>query len=164
MDGTIYNYRELRSQLESYGCKFQGNFFPSLLVMVMPWNSACFMRLNGLFALAIWVADDKTGAGTGSHWSKTALLFIPEIHHGLASETGSPTPLFKAEIGVEGLSELICLSPRNTPETLLKGIHELRPKHYLTFSPDGSVVSRYWRIEEREDNDSAEETARQIRN
>ncbi|MDI9514929.1 MAG: asparagine synthase (glutamine-hydrolyzing) [Bacillota bacterium] len=168
MDGTIYNYRELRSQLESYGCKFQGNSFSELVGYGYAiWNSACFMKLNGLFALAIWVVDDKKLVLARDHIGAKPLYYsFLRSTMVFASEIGGVTshPLFKAEVGVEGLSELICLSPRNTPgNAVIKGIHELRPAHYLTFSPGGTVISRYWRIEEREHTDSAEETARQIR-
>jgi len=168
MDGTIYNYGELRSQLESYGCEFKENTFSELVGYGYAiWNSACFMRLNGLFALAIWISDEKRLILARDHIGAKPLYYtFLESSLVFSSEIGGITshPLFKAEINVEGLSELICLSPRNTPgSAVIKGIHELRPAHYLTFGPDGTSLSRYWRIEEREHTDSAEETARQFR-
>lgn len=168
MDGAIYNYRELRSELESCGCRFEGNAFAELAGYGYAlWNTACFRRLNGLFALAIWIAEDKKLVLARDHigakplyyaFLGSTMVFASEIR-GITSH-----PLFKPEIGVEGLSELICLSPRNTPgSAVLKGIHELRPAHCLTLDPGRTAVNRYWMIEEREHTDSAEETARQIR-
>jgi asparagine synthase (glutamine-hydrolysing) len=168
MDGTIYNYSELRSQLESCGCIFRENSCSELVGYCYAiWNAPCFVRLNGLFALAIWVADEKKLVLARDHIGAKPLYYtLMGSTMVFASEIGGiiSHPLFRAEISVEGLSELICLSPRNTPgSTVIKGIHELRPAHYLTFSPDGTVVKRYWVIEEREHTDSAEETASQIR-
>lgn len=168
MDGAIYNYHELRSQLESYGCRFEGNTFSELVGYGYAiWDLACFRKLNGLFALAIWIADEKKLVLARDHvgakplyysFIGSTMVFASEIR-GITSH-----PLFKPEIAVEGLAELICLSPRNTPgSTVIKGIHELRPAHCLTFGPEGMSVSRYWIIEEREHTDSADETARQIR-
>lgn len=167
MDGAIYNYHELRSQLESYGCRFEGNTFSELVGYGYAiWDLACFRKLNGLFALAIWIAEDKKLVLARDHigakplyyaFIGSTMVFASEIR-GITSH-----PLFNTRIDVDGLSELICLSPRNTPgSAIIKGIHELRPAHCLTFGPDGTTVSRYWMIEEKEHTDSADETARQI--
>lgn len=168
MDGAIYNYRELRSQLESYGCRFEGNSYSELVGYgYAVWDTACFRRLNGLFALAIWIDEDKKLVLARDHvgakplyysFLGNTMVFASEIR-GITSH-----PLFKPEIDAEGLAELICLSPRNTPgNAVIKGIHELRPAHCLTFGPEGTTIQRYWRIEEREHTDSVNETARQIR-
>jgi len=168
MDGAIYNYSELRSQLESCGCVFRGNTLPELVGYgYAEWESACFMRLNGLFALAIWIADEKKLVLARDHIGAKPLYYaLMESTLVFSSEIAGITshPLFRAEINVEGLSELICLSPRKTPgSAVIKGIHELRPAHYLTFSPEGTAVKRYWMIEEREHTDTPEETACRIR-
>lgn len=168
MDGIIYNYREIRKQLESFGCRFSENTFSELAGYgYAVWDTALFERLNGVFALAIWVSDDKKLVLARDHvgakplfysFLGNTMVFASEIR-GITSH-----PLFRAEIDAEGLSELICLSPMNTPgSTAIKGIRELRPAHYLTYSPEGTSVSRYWKIEEKEHTDSPEETARRIR-
>lgn len=168
LDGVIYNYLELRSELESYGCRFNGNSCAELIIYgYAVWNTACFKKMNGLFAVALWIADDSTLILARDHIGAkplyytligSTLIFASEIK-GITSH-----PLFKATIGVEGLSELICLSPRNTPgSAVIKGIRELRPAHHLKYSPDGLSTARYWQIEEREHEDEADKTAEQIR-
>lgn len=167
MDGTIYNYRELRSQLEASGCGFRENTFSELVGYgYAVWGNDCFMRFNGLFALAIWVSDERKLVLARDHIGAKPLYYsMLGSTMVFASEIGGITshPLFRAEIDAEGLSELVCLSPLNTPgTTAIKGIRELRPAHYLTYTPEGTSISRYWRIEEREHTETPEKTAQKI--
>lgn len=166
-DGVIYNHRDIRSELESYGCRFKGDSFAETLAFGFAiWDAPCFRKLNGMFAAAIWIPADKTLVLARDHMGAKPLYYT---HEGstliYASEIKGITslPAFKAVIGVEGLSELICLSPRNTPgSAVIKGIHQLRPAHYLRYSREDLTVARYWHIEEREHDDEVEKAAEQL--
>src|SRR5262249_4812008 len=70
LNGEIYNYQELRSELESLGCSFQTHSDTEVLLLAYRhWGSRCLTRLNGMFAFAIFdgvarklfLARDRTG-------------------------------------------------------------------------------------------------------
>jgi asparagine synthase (glutamine-hydrolysing) len=59
-NGEIYNYRELRLELESHGRKFRtGSDTEVVLEAFLRWDTDCFQRFRGMFALAVWSERDK---------------------------------------------------------------------------------------------------------
>ena len=59
-NGEIYNYRELRRELESRGDKFNTNSDTEVLLRAfLKWDKDCFARLRGMFAVAVWSQKAK---------------------------------------------------------------------------------------------------------
>ena len=59
-NGEIYNYRELRRELESAGASFQSHSDTEVILAAYRiWGEHCFSRLGGMFALALWDASHK---------------------------------------------------------------------------------------------------------
>ena len=56
-NGAIYNYPELRAELENLGYRFSEGDTEVLLKGYHAWGEALLPRLNGMFAFAIWGAD-----------------------------------------------------------------------------------------------------------
>ena len=107
-------------------------------------------------------------------------MFLVRDHHGIkplyyslirqtlifASDIKAITrhPHFKRTIDKEGLSELICLSPRHTPGSgVIKGISQVRPGHFVRFSEEGAKHYRYWVLEDGIHEDDLIETLSTVR-
>src|SRR5205085_2028512 len=59
-NGEIYNFREVRAELESLGHHFRSDCDTEVaLEAFLEWGTVCFARLRGMFAIAIWSERDK---------------------------------------------------------------------------------------------------------
>src|ERR1700747_2699393 len=59
-NGEIYNFKELRSELESHGHKFRTNSDTEVIVHgYKEWGTKVFSRLNGMFGVAIWDVERR---------------------------------------------------------------------------------------------------------
>jgi asparagine synthase (glutamine-hydrolysing) len=152
-NGELYNYVELRSQLEARGRSFRTNTDTEVLVEAFAeWGDACLPRLNGMFAFAVWddaertltLARDRLGikplyyadvpARNGEGGS---FVFGSEVKAVLASG------LVERALDPEGLHQQLTFLWTPDPQTLFRGIKKLPPAHVLTLR-DGALKIREW--------------------
>lgn len=168
LDGTIYNKKELSCDLEALGIRCSVlNCSEILIHAYVKWKEKLFSKINGSFAFALWIQEDDTLILVRDHHGTKPLYYsITEQILIFASNIKGITchPLFETSLDIEGLSELICLSPRHTPGCgVIKGIHQVRPGHYLHFSRDGAKTVRYWILDKAEHEDDLMQTLETIR-
>ena len=94
-NGEIYNYRELRKQLETKGHSFKTQTDTEvLLTAFIEWGDGCLPRLNGMFHFAVWDNEERTMTLARDHvgirplfytWIGRRLAFASEIKALLAS-------------------------------------------------------------------------------
>lgn len=168
-NGEIYNYLELRRELESRGHIFRTrNSDTEVLVHAyMEWGFACTDHLNGIFAFGIWdetrqllfLARDRLGVKPLFYrHDGPALLFASELKALLAH------PEVPARIDRSGLAEIFVMGPSRTPgQGVFQGINELRPGHGLVYDRSGLRSWQYWRLQSRPHTDDLDETARKVR-
>jgi asparagine synthase (glutamine-hydrolysing) len=147
LNGEIYNYRELRRELESKGQIFTtGSDTEVLLKSFRQWGAACLDRLNGMFAFAIWDDAEKTLTLVRDR-AGIKPLFYADIDDGFVfgSEIKAilATGLIKAEIDPEGFDQFLTFLWPVPPHTLFKGICQLLPGHYLVWK-NGTVTTHEW--------------------
>ncbi|GIN86588.1 asparagine synthetase B [Heyndrickxia sporothermodurans] len=166
-NGELYNTEDIRKELLAKGYKYQGHSDTEvLLTAYMEWEEECIDRLNGIFAFTIWdeqkqklfAARDRLGVKP---------LFYREHNGGLLFGSEQKAilahPDVKADIGLDGLSEIFGLGPSRTPgHGIFLGINELRPAHAFTFSKNGLKIWRYWNVKSEKHTDTVEETAEKI--
>ncbi len=150
-NGEIYNYRELRDELELRGASFQTDTDTEvLLASFAEWGTGCLNRLNGMFEFAIWderervmtVARDRLGIkplyyATPMEGANQSFVFASEIKAILASG------MVERAIDLEGLNQQLTFLWTPDPHTLFRGIKKLPPAHVLTWR-DGQVTVREW--------------------
>jgi asparagine synthase (glutamine-hydrolysing) len=130
-NGEIYNYRELRGELQGKGHQFKTNSDTEVIVHgYKEWGTHVFDRLNGMFGLAIWdvpnqrlvVARDAMGIKLVYYKiDDGTLTFGSEIRSILAAEDSTPA--------VDPVALKLFLQFRYTPSplTILQGIRKLAP-------------------------------------
>lgn len=168
-NGELYNTEELRQELKSRGYNFysKNSDTEALLLSYIEWGSQCLKYLNGIFAFAIWdqenqklfMARDRLGVKPLFYTlQKKSLLFGSELKALLAH------PLVSPEVDSQGLAEIFVLGPSRTPgHGVFKGINELKPGHFLFYSPEGLHEERYWRLESKPHMDDTDTTAEIIK-
>jgi asparagine synthase (glutamine-hydrolysing) len=147
-NGEIYNFQELRSDLEALGHRFRSHSDTEvLLALWQQYGQACLPQLNGMFALAIWdahsrelvIARDASGIKP-LFWAQTSSAVV------FASEAKALAPLLPTPERVEAdqllqqLSYLWCPGPA----TLHPAIRSLEPGGLLCCTPGGPPHLQRW--------------------
>jgi asparagine synthase (glutamine-hydrolysing) len=152
-NGTIYNYPELRKQLQSLGHQFKSTGDTEVILRAyIEWGEDCVQRLQGMFAIGIWdskkqrllLARDRCGIKP-LYFSQTAerLLFASNTQALIHADDAIDTTLDATAL--HNLFSLHAVVP--APRTVIKGIRKVKPAHYMVIDKDGSVEEkRYWRL------------------
>ncbi|MGB3562080.1 MAG: asparagine synthase (glutamine-hydrolyzing) [Thermoanaerobaculia bacterium] len=148
-NGEIYNFLELRRELEASGHRFASHTDGEVIVHLWEEHGPDFVsRLNGMFAIAVWdqaerrlaLIRDRVGIKplfwihTGRH-----LVYASEIKALLASG------LVPREVDLDSLGQFLSWEYVPAPRTLFKGVHKLEPGTMLLVDlTDGSSRSISW--------------------
>jgi asparagine synthase (glutamine-hydrolysing) len=152
-NGCIYNYRELRAELETAGYRFFSSSDTEVLLKAYKhWGPGCVERFLGMFAFA--VADRDTGVLTlGRDRLGIKPLYLAEGPGRL--RFASSLPALLAGGGVDTDLDPVALHHYMTfhsvvpaPRTILAGVRKLPPATVRTIQPDGTSAEHvYWRPE-----------------
>lgn len=162
-NGEIYNFRELRRDLERRGgWSFQtASDTEVILAAYDAWGASCLRRLRGMFAFALWdaprrrllLARDRVGIKPlvyARHGDR--FLFASELK-ALVEDRAVPR-----ELDWEALAEYLTLGYIGAPRTIFRAIRKLPPASYLLLEVDSGrqTVHRYWDLEFRPDERRSE--------
>jgi asparagine synthase (glutamine-hydrolysing) len=148
-NGEIYNYRELRRQLEAHGHAFRTTSDTEvLLAAFLQWGAQCVDRLDGMFAFAVWddrtralfVARDRFGKKPFffAHLPSGGFLFASEIKPFLASG------LIDATLDAEAMVDYLHLNYVLCPKTLLRQVRQLPAGHVGSWHGGHWDSRPYW--------------------
>ena len=152
-NGEIYNYLELRQELEAIGETFHSHSDTEvLLVAYQVWGEACVSRFRGMFAFVIWDAQEKTAfLGRDRCGEKPLFYHFNRDCLSFASELKALLPLLAEQPVLDPTVVDMYLHYQYVPEphTLLKGVHKLAAGHTVTLAVDDWVVApkQYWCVE-----------------
>jgi asparagine synthase (glutamine-hydrolysing) len=151
-NGELYNFRELRSELESTGARFQTTSDSEVILAAYErWGARAVERFRGMYAFAIWdatartlfVARDRLGIKPLYYCrTKDAFAFSSEIQGVLNFREGDRGIDFGA------LDLYLHFQYVPAPLTIYRGIRALPPAHHLTLdaaTPDAPPV-KYWHV------------------
>src|SRR6266540_3211332 len=148
-NGEIYNYRELKPQLESRNHRFKTNSDTEAIVHAYEeYGPACVNHLRGMFAFAIWddrkrqlfIARDRAGKKP-LYYSVTrtgTLVFGSELKSLLEH------PEVERNISFEALDSYFSLGYVPDPISIFREVKKLPPGHHLTFSKGRVSTQQYW--------------------
>ncbi len=161
-NGEIYNYHELREELERLGHRFRSDSDTEVVLTAYEeWGSDSVIRFNGMFAYAIWdarrrelfLARDRFGVKP-LYWTECGetLLFGSEVKAMLAH--GALT----ASVSRPHLLEYFTFQNIFTDGTLFKGVHLLPAGNHATIGLGTTVEPvRYWDWDFREPENPADD-------
>lgn len=147
-NGEIYNYMELRKDLEERGHQFYTASDTEVIVHVFEeYGEEAFEMLNGMFAVAIWDKRDGTLHLARDRYGIKPLYYADQGGTFIfASEVPAllSTGLIPREIDWTAVDDYFALYYINAPKTVFKHIRCLEPGHCMAVSPCGSNIREYW--------------------
>lgn len=151
-NGEIYNFQELRKDLEKRGHPFRSNTDTECILHLYEEKGAeCLHDLRGMFAFAIWderkqelfLARDRLGKKPLKYYHDGAQFVFASELKALFEVPGVPK-----EIDHEAIDEYLTYQYVPHPKTGFKNIWKLEPGHYLVVKADGSIIKkRYWNLD-----------------
>jgi asparagine synthase (glutamine-hydrolysing) len=147
-NGEIYNFIELRKELESFGHRFQTRSDTEVIVHAYEqWGTGCVKRFNGMFAFAIWDSRRRELFLARDHLGIKPLYYLALGQQLIfASEIKSllEHPSCPRAVDEEALAELFTFRYVPSPKTLFKDIHKLPPAHFLLASRKELRIEGFW--------------------
>lgn len=147
-NGEIYNYIEVRAELQKFGWTFHTTSDTEvLLIALIQWGTKALKRCNGMFAAAL---HDRE---TGEHLlfrdplgQKPLYYSITEDGVVYASEIRSllALPGFRWKISRDAFSRYLMQGYYGRDETPIANIHKLLPGHCLRVTREGARIEQYW--------------------
>lgn len=161
-NGCIYNYRDLRRELENEGYDFFSSSDTEVVLKAYKyWGEACVQKFNGMFSFVIYERD------TGQVFLARDRLGIKPLYylmndHNLAFASSLPAllrhPDAKTQINPVALNHYICFRAIVTYKTLFKNIHKLQAGHWMKISETGEVTEQcYWQLPANESTEVMDE-------
>jgi asparagine synthase (glutamine-hydrolysing) len=147
-NGEIYNFVELRKELEAAGHRFSTRSDTEVIVHAYEqWGKDCVRRFNGMFAFALWDSNTRELFLARDHLGIKPLYYVELGNRVLfASEIKAllQDPDCPRDVDVEALAELFTFRYVPSPKTLFNGIRKLPQGHRITLSSRGIEVTRFW--------------------
>jgi asparagine synthase (glutamine-hydrolysing) len=149
-NGEIFNYIELREDLEKKGVKLKTQSDTEVLVNLFAiYGEKCLNLLNGQFAVAIWdkkeeklfIARDRVGIRPLFYTVANGVLYFASEIKALFENRD-----VKRELNPESLAQIYTFWTAITPATAFRDISELSPGHYLVYSRKGLAIHKFWEL------------------
>lgn len=150
-NGEVYNYIELRKELERFGYVFRSNTDTEVILAAYDkWGTDCLRRFNGMFAFAIWdkkreqlfLARDRLGIKPLYYYlDKDRLFFASEVKSILKSLRNN------SQLNLNLIDQYMSFGYVPGENTMFKGIKRLFPGHYIVFDGNILIKRKYWDFE-----------------
>jgi asparagine synthase (glutamine-hydrolysing) len=160
-NGEIYNYPELKKQLQQAGHRFQTNSDTEVIVHAYEeWGTNCVKKLRGMFAFAIcdqrkrelFLARDHFGIKPLVYgFTKECFCFASEL------QAIRLAPGFESAIDLNALDLYLQFQYIPAPHSIYKNVYKLPPAHFMRVNFDGTPVEcqSYWQLEYKTNHNSS---------
>ena len=169
-NGEIYNYRELKVELESLGYKFKTNSDTETIIHAYDeFGADCLNKLRGMFAFAIWDKSDESLFIARDRVGKKPLFYslLPNGNFVFGSELKSLLTHgeLSKEIDYSALDAYLTFGYVPEEFCIFKGVEKLQPGHFLKFKEGKVETEQFWdfKYEEIAEVKSEEEYASELR-
>lgn len=165
--GELYNYRELRRELEAAGHAFKTQSDTEVVLHAyLEWGEGMVERLNGMYAFAVWdgaaqellLVRDRLGIKPLYYYlAGGGLLFGSEPKAVFAN------PLTARVADPIGLCGFLTLTHTPDGRTIFRDLYDLPPGHCARFSREGLRKRCYWKLQARPHEDDLPTTIAKVR-
>lgn len=150
-NGEIYNFRDIRRELETRGVRFTSDSDTEVLIEAfVAWGDAAVHKFRGMFAFAIWnkriqvltLCRDRAGVKPLYYYSDGRRFAFASELKALCTH-----PSVRRELDADGLALFLAFGYIPSPHSIFKNISKLEPGHILTIGPGGIMEKKkYWDV------------------
>lgn len=149
-NGEIYNYPELRRELDSKGHRFVTRSDTETIVhLYEEHGEKCFQRLRGMFAIALWDSRERKLLLARDRLGKKPLYYAfdgQRVVFGSELKALLAAGKISLEVDPQALSDYFSFGYIPAPKTIYRSVRKLQPGHYLVAYRKGVKEERYWDI------------------
>jgi asparagine synthase (glutamine-hydrolysing) len=148
-NGEVYNFRELRTELEALGMRFASRSDTEVILRgYSAWGRDVVRRLDGMFAFAIWDRDERKLFAARDRLGIKPLFYSTHRGFALASTLAAFLALdgFPRELDYEALRDYLAFQTPLAPHSFLKAVRQLPPAHWMEWHDGELRIEPYWSI------------------
>lgn len=149
-NGEIYNYIALRDELVAKGHTFETNCDTEVVLHgYIEYGASLIPRLRGMFAIAVWDAEEKTLFCARDYFGIKPLYYTAvngNIIFGSEIKAMLEHPDITPEVNPDALRPYLSFQYSSGEETFFRGIYKLLPAHTLTYRDGKITTERYWSV------------------
>ena len=161
-NGEIYNYREIRTELEALGYWFRSQTDSEVVLNALAhWGPDALLKFNGMFGLALWDRKEQTLLLARDRYGIKPLYYARQgqsFAFGSEQKAIIAHPRFKRELNKKALLEYFTFQNIFTDQTLLEDVHLLPAGHFAKLHAATGQWSqhKYWDYRFREPDHKAD--------
>ncbi|MBE5806511.1 MAG: asparagine synthase (glutamine-hydrolyzing) [Clostridiales bacterium] len=166
-NGEIYNYKDIKKDLENKGHTFQTNSDTEVLVHgYEEYKEELFNKLRGMFSFVIYDIKNKELIGVRDFFGiKPFYYYKDEKTFMFGSEIKSflEHPYFVKEVNKKALKPFLTFQYSVLDETFFKNTYRLRPGNYIKYKNGEIEIKQYFKAEYLKQNDTYENYKKQVK-
>ncbi len=151
-NGEIYNFLELRPELEKKGFHFKSHCDTEVLLkMYIAYGEEMLDKLNGMFAFAIWDRKEKTLFAARDRVGIKPFYYVADHEQFLFSSEAKSffAGGYPMELDESTFSELVLYRFVAGEETIFKNVKKLLPGHSIKIENQKITINRWWKLADK---------------
>ena len=161
-NGEIYNYREVRKDLEASGHRFVTHSDCEVIIgLYERYGDALLDHIRGMFSFALWDSKKQRLFAARDHLGQKPFFYIDQPDRfAFGSEIKSLLALDPTlrQLNLQALDQYFALRIIAPPLTMFRGVHKLPPGHSMVVEPGKRpVIRRYWNLRYKPKESGSEE-------
>jgi asparagine synthase (glutamine-hydrolysing) len=151
-NGEIYNFLELRADLEAQGVSFTTHTDTEVILeLYAKVGVKCLDKLNGMFAFALWDSQEKTLFLARDRIGKKPLYYVHndqgQFAFGSEIKALLPLPFVDRTIRDDAVYDFFAYQYVPDPKTIFTSVQKCPPAHYMLYKDGELTITSYWDID-----------------
>ena len=164
-NGEIYNHLEIRAELEELGHRFHSHCdTETVLRAFLEWDTECFSRMRGMFAVALWTESRKRLVLVRDRMGIKPLYYCrrgDDVYFGSELKAILEHADVPRQLDLEALDSYLSVNYVPGPGTLIEGIRKVPPGHLLEWRHGKLWIAPWWKMPANEKRQWSLESAKE---